>query len=266
MTFLQLIFMLASSLFIILSIDLRKRKKISFLFFFIILLGAIFILISSFNIELLNMFSQKLGVERGAELIVYCAIIFLGLAYMNLMNNSQKDKQELSRLVSQLAINQAFQQTESQIKQRANHDKKDNFLIHMRVYNEEKTLEHCIEKIIQQGFKKLIFVNDSSRDHSLNILEQLKTKHPECLFIICSHPINRGGGAANKTGFTFIKQHADVLNITHIITFDPDGQMDICDTETFFEAIKKHPKADLFLGSRFVKGGKSDAMPLLRKI
>jgi hypothetical protein len=79
MTFLQLIFVLASLIFIVFSRDLRKRKKISFLSFLIILLGAIFVLISSFNIELLNAFSSKLGINRGAELIVYCAVIFLGL-------------------------------------------------------------------------------------------------------------------------------------------------------------------------------------------
>lgn len=265
MTFLQLVFVLASLLFITLSIDLWKRKKISFLFFLIILLGAIFILISSFNIDLLNTFSKKLGIERGAELIVYCSVIFLGLAYMNLMNSSQKDRQELSRLVSQLAIKEAFQTIQPQLQQRKNRDEKDSFLVHMRVYNEERTLEQCIETVIAQGFKKLIFINDGSRDHSLSILEQQKTKHPDCLFIICSHTINRGGGAANKTGFSFIKQYADLLNISHIITFDPDGQMDIRNTETFFEAIKKHPKADLFLGSRFIKGGKSEAMPPIRK-
>jgi hypothetical protein len=265
MSFLQLIFIFASLLFIILSLDLRKRKKISFLTFIIILLGAIFILVSSFNIQLLNSFSSKLGIERGAELIVYCAVIFLGLAYMNLMNDSQKDQQELSRLISQLAINEAFQQTKSQLETRKNRDEKDSFLVHMRVYNEEKTLEHCIEEIIATGFKKLIFVNDGSRDHSLDILQNQQKKHPECLFIICSHAINRGGGSANKTGFTFIQQHADLLQIAHIITFDPDGQMDIRDTENFFQAIKKHPKADLFVGSRFVKGGQSENIPPMRK-
>jgi hypothetical protein len=79
MTLLQGIFILASLFFIIFAVDLRKRKKIELLTFLIILLGAIFVLVSSFNIELLNTFSSKLGINRGAELIVYCAVIFLGL-------------------------------------------------------------------------------------------------------------------------------------------------------------------------------------------
>ncbi|MDR2416410.1 MAG: glycosyltransferase family 2 protein [Candidatus Peribacteria bacterium] len=112
----------------------------------------------------------------------------------------------------------------------------------------------------------MIFVNDGSRDASLSILEHQKAKHPDCLFIICSHTINRGGGSANKTGFSFIQQYVDLLKITHIITFDPDGQMDIRDTETFFEAMKKHPKAELYLGSRFIKGGTSENIPAMRKV
>lgn len=182
------------------------------------------------------------------------------------MSSSQKDQQELSRLISQIAIDKAFQQIKSQLKQRTNHSEKDSFLVHMRVYNEEKTLECCIEQVIQQGFKKLIFINDGSRDHSLTILENLKAKHPDCLFIICSHTINRGGGSANKTGFAFIKQHAELLHITHVITFDSDGQMDIRDTEIFFKALHKQPQTDIFLGSRFIKGGKSEAIPPIRKI
>ncbi|MDR2416411.1 MAG: DUF2304 domain-containing protein [Candidatus Peribacteria bacterium] len=107
-----------------------------------------FILISSFNIQLLNHFSQKFGINRGAELIVYCAIMFLGLTSMNLMNTTQKDQQELSRLISQLAINDAFQKVKSQLEQWKNTEEKDNFLVHMRVYNEERTLEKCIEEVI----------------------------------------------------------------------------------------------------------------------
>ena len=265
MTFLQIIFILASITFILLSRDLRKRRKISFLTFLIILLGAIFVLVSSFNIEILNSFSSKLGIDRGAELIVYCAVIFLGLGYMNLMNNSQKSTQELSRLISQLAINDAYHTSKSNIEQQKNKEEKDNFLIHMRVYNEAKTLETCIEEVIAYGFKKFIFINDGSRDESLSILEKMKEKHPECLFIICSHTINRGGGAANKTGFSFIKQYADLLDISHIITFDPDGQMQISDMKHFFDAIKKQPKADLYVGSRFVKGGSTENIPTMRK-
>ena len=63
---------------------------------------------SSFNIELLNTFSAKLGIDRGAELIVYCAIIFLGLMSFHLLSGRQKDQEDLSRLISQLAINEAW--------------------------------------------------------------------------------------------------------------------------------------------------------------
>ena len=184
---------------------------------------------------------------------------------MSLMNSSQKSTQELSRLVSQLAINEAYAASKSAIEQIKNTDEKSDFLIHMRVYNEAETLKQCVEEVIAYGFKKFIFINDGSRDVSLSILEELRKQYPECLFIICSHTINRGGGAANKTGFAFVKQYADLLQITHIITFDPDGQMQISDMQKFFDTMKKNPKADLYVGSRFVKGGHSENIPAMRK-
>ncbi|MBO4203328.1 glycosyltransferase [bacterium] len=61
----------------------------------------------------------------------------------------------------------------------------------MRVHNEAKTLRACVEEVINFGFRKFIFVNDGSSDASLEILQMLKNEHPECLFIICSHTINR---------------------------------------------------------------------------
>ena len=38
-----------------------------------------------------------------------------------------------------------------------------------------------------------------------------------------------------------------------MVGFDPDGQMDIKDMLAFQKAILKHPEADLFWGSRFIK-------------
>jgi cellulose synthase/poly-beta-1,6-N-acetylglucosamine synthase-like glycosyltransferase len=112
---------------------------------------------------------------------------------MNLMNDSQKDKQELSRLVSQLAINETYQKIKADKEHWKNREPLDSFLIHMRVYNEAKTLAACIEEVIEYGFRKFIFVNDSSSDESLQILHNEQIKHPNCQFIICSHTINRGG-------------------------------------------------------------------------
>gem|GEM_PF-1434083 len=42
-------------------------------------------------------------------------------------------------------------------------------------------------------------MNDGSKDNSLSLLKRKKEEHPDILFIIISHTINRGGGAANKS-------------------------------------------------------------------
>ena len=267
-SFLQLVFIVASILFLVLAIDLRRRKKIWILTCILISLGALFVLISSFNISFLNSFSAKLGIARGAELIVYCAIIFLGLMSFHLMSWRQKDQMDLSRLISQLAINEAWWTFLSSEHSRASSEGKwRNYLVHMRVHNEAKTLRACVEEVINFGFRKFIFVNDGSSDASLEILQMLKNEHPECLFIICSHTINRWGGAANKTGFSFLQQHGDELGIQRVITFDSDGQMDINDVNFLWKAEHSDSSdVDLYVGSRFVKGGSCENIPAMRRV
>jgi hypothetical protein len=61
-----------------------------------------------------------------------------------------------------------------------------------------------------------------------------------------------------------LKQYADLLKIRYVITFDPDGQMDIADMETFEKEVEKG-SADIYLGSRFVGKMKNDTMPKMRK-
>jgi len=60
--------------------------------------------------------------------------------------------------------------------------------------------------------------------------------------IILSHTINRGGGAANQTGYNFIKKYGEELKIRRFVGFDSDGQMDIKDMEIFMKHIHADQK------------------------
>lgn len=186
--------------------------------------------------------------------------------FFHLMSNAQRQELDLSRLISQMAINSAYDAIKDSLQIYKNTQNLDDFLVHMRVYNEEQTLSECIQAVIKFWFKKFIFINDGSRDHSLQILQQLQIDHPDCIFIICSHSINRWGWAANKTWFTFIQQHSDDLHIKYILTFDPDGQMDISDMNHVLKLIEKEKNTDLFVGSRFIPGGSSENIPAMRRI
>lgn len=113
------------------------------------------------------------------------------------------------------------------------------------VYNEERTLEHIIERVEATdtlGLKKqLIFVNDCSRDKSREILEKYKEK-----YTVVHHEVNQGKGAALKTGF----EHAtgDIIIVQDAdLEYDPNEYPDLL--RPIIEG-----KADAVFGSRFLSG------------
>lgn len=115
----------------------------------------------------------------------------------------------------------------------------------MPCYNESenipKVIPDCVKfsEITQCRF---IIVNDGSRDNSLN--ELLKFKSPK--FSIICHSVNRGYGAAVKTG---IKN----CSTQYCITVDADGQHNLYDIFKLLELMQKE-QADLIIGNRQGKG------------
>jgi glycosyltransferase involved in cell wall biosynthesis len=76
--------------------------------------------------------------------------------------------------------------------------------------------------------------------------------------IVLEHLINRGQGAALKTGITYaLRQGAEA-----VVTFDADGQHDPNEIAALLEPLEKN-EVDIVLGSRFIKSG-SNVPPLRR--
>src|SRR5450631_2108152 len=69
-------------------------------------------------------------------------------------------------------------------------------------YNEEKTLESCIEKVIaiaDDGLElELIIVDDCSKDRSRLVAAKLSERIPG--LVLMHHDVNKGKGAALRTG------------------------------------------------------------------
>ena len=115
----------------------------------------------------------------------------------------------------------------------------------MPVYNEERTLEEIVRRVLATPYEKeLILVDDGSRDRSREIMVELAKKHPEirCFF----HEQNGGKGAALSTGFRQVQ--GDVVLIQ-----DADLEYDPQDYGTLLRPLIEG-KADVVYGSRF-KGG-----------
>ena len=266
MTLLQFIIIIASVIFFFFWIDLFKRKKATFLHLLVFVWWSLILLLFAVNIDALNTFWAFFWIARWADLLVYIAIIILAYFYISLYNKNIKDSQQLTKLISALAIEKWYEESKKQMENFENSNIKDEFVFNIRVYNEASMLWSVIDEIIKAWFKKLVFINDWSKDNSQEILEQKRKENPNCVFVILTHKINRWWWAANQTWYKFIQKYAEQLKVSRFVWFDPDWQMDIKDMETFISNIKKDNwKIEAYLGSRFIKWWSSENIPNSRK-
>ncbi|MGL6297706.1 MAG: glycosyltransferase family 2 protein [Methanobacteriaceae archaeon] len=118
----------------------------------------------------------------------------------------------------------------------------NNIFIIVPAFNEEKTVYGVISELIKSY--NVILVDDGSRDNTFDIVKNIQSKNPDKLFIY-SHVINRGLGAALKTGMNAaIKNNAD-----YVVTFDADGQHAIEDVDKVVTPLI-NGEADVVIGAR----------------
>lgn len=113
------------------------------------------------------------------------------------------------------------------------------------VYNEEKTIEKIIERLISVGVtEQIIIVNDSSTDKTQNILNKIvKNMGKGQNIIFLKHQKNLGKGEAIKTGLE--KAIGD-----YVLIQDADLEYDPRDIKRLIKPINDG-KAEVVFGSRF---------------
>lgn len=105
-------------------------------------------------------------------------------------------------------------------------------------YNEEKNIKEVILKIKNlKKFKKVIVVDDGSKDRTAEIAESLSV-------IVLRHIRNKGKGEAIKTAFKKVKKMKDVENI---VLIDADMQFDPKESLKIIKALDNY---DLVMGKR----------------
>jgi glycosyltransferase involved in cell wall biosynthesis len=126
-------------------------------------------------------------------------------------------------------------------------------------YNEEGGIAQIIERVLSTRLRladagvddlELIVVDDGSRDETAAIT----TRYPKVRLI--RHPVNRGYGAALKTGFS--QARGNLLGFLDADgTYPPEHFPELC-------RVALAEKADLVIGSRMA--GADSEMPLVRRI
>ena len=118
------------------------------------------------------------------------------------------------------------------------------------IYNEETVIGEVLSGVRKAGYRNIIVVDDGSSDKSYAAASSI----PEV--IVLRHKLNRGKGAAIKTGVLA----AQYCGAEVLVTIDGDGQHDPHDIEKMIEPIIKDG-FDVVLGTR-MRGGTE--MPLIK--
>lgn len=267
MTLLSFLIIIVSIIFLFFWIDLYKRKKANILHLIIFAWWAALLIYFAIDWDALNKFWQIFWLARWSDVIVYAAIVILAYFYIWSINSQTKDRQEITRLISALAIHKEYENLKDKIKNYKNIDEKDDFVFNIRVYNESKMVGQVIDEVVAAWFRKIVLINDWSKDNSLEILKEKQKQYDECLIVVLSHEINRGWWAANQTWYKFIQDYADDLQVKRFVGFDSDWQMDVNDMKLFMQSIKEDKWGiDAYLWSRFVEWWIAENIPTSRKI
>lgn len=133
------------------------------------------------------------------------------------------------------------------------HPENTSTWIVLPAYNEESSIGSVVKDLQKEGYFHILVVDDGSTDTTQKVAADAGA-------VVLKHLINRGQGAALRTGIRFI---AEQFEPKIIVTFDADGQHVASDIPSLVSPILSG-KYDIVLGSRFLE--KKSTIPIFRKI
>lgn len=117
----------------------------------------------------------------------------------------------------------------------------------MPVYNERATLEQIVRRVFEAPIPhqiELIVVDDGSTDGTRELYPKLREQYADKQLIVIEQPVNRGKGAALRTGFE--RASGEV-----VVVQDADLEYNPQDYPKLLHPIELG-KADVVYGSRFI--------------
>lgn len=120
-------------------------------------------------------------------------------------------------------------------------DQPQKIFIVIPAFNEEAVIIDVIREIQEHNYTNIIVVDDGSADRTAEKSASLEN------VLTLRHKINRGKGAATKTGI----EAAKLLKADIIVTLDGDGQHDPADIKNLIAPILNN-HTDVALGTRLI--------------
>lgn len=120
----------------------------------------------------------------------------------------------------------------------------NDFVILIPSYKPDESLLRVIDEMRTAGFNHLVIVDDGGGDEYAEYFQKASLVSG---VNVLHHAVNRGKGAALKTGLAFIWEN--YFGLTHVLTVDADGQHRASDVCKLAEKARFHPNS-VILGSR----------------
>lgn len=113
--------------------------------------------------------------------------------------------------------------------------------------NPDEKLLGTVRGLLEVGFSHIILINDGSDPKNMHYFQQAAA---DPRVELLHHPVNRGKGAALKTGFRYFLEHCP--QGAGVVTVDGDGQHHPADTRTC--ALRMAESGQVILGVRDFSG------------
>ena len=126
-------------------------------------------------------------------------------------------------------------------------DMEKSLCVVIPVYNEEKTVESVLDKVLSRPeTAEVIVIDDASTDTSREVMLKYIESHAKKKITLLTQDVNQGKGAAIRRGF-------DAASASVVIVQDADWEYSPDDYPLVLEPIVSG-KADVVYGSRFQGG------------
>ncbi|MBR4341755.1 MAG: glycosyltransferase family 2 protein [Lachnospiraceae bacterium] len=140
--------------------------------------------------------------------------------------------------------------------------KRNELLIIIPAYNEVKTIGKLLDSMEEAGITQwadILVMNDASKDGTGKLVRARGYR-------VVTHIFNLGYGSGLQLGYKYAARNF----YKYVIQMDADGQHDISNITTLYDALKKEDEKgntpDIVLGSRFVEGATEFKIGFAKKI